>query len=173
MLIRRSITALLAASAISLGLTATMALPANAASYFRFEGNGYNECLQPSGSASGNGVAIVQELCDGSEAQNWAPISLGGNNYQFLNQATGECMDARGGATAGVPVQQWTCTTISNEKWSYPVSMPSNFGYPVTSRVAGSSSFCLDGTGTSASPGLQMRIETCGQDGFGELWIIG
>jgi hypothetical protein len=173
MFVRRSIAGLLAASAMSLGLTAAVALPANATSYFRFEGNGYGECLQPSGGAGGNGVAIVQEPCDGSEAQNWAPISIGGTSYRFLNQATGECLDARGAAVAGVPVEQWTCNTISNEKWSFPVSMPSNFGYPVTSEVSGSSSFCLDGTGTSASPGLQMRIETCGQDGFGELWIIG
>ena len=114
----------------------------------------------------------MQEPCDGSEAQNWAPISLGGHSYHFLNQATGACRDARGSATSGVPVEQWTCGTISNEKWSYPVSMPSDFGYFVTSEVSGTSSLCLDGTPSSASPGLQMRIETCGQDGYGEFWII-
>lgn len=172
MFIRRRVAGLLAASAMSLGLTAAMALPANAASYFRFEANGFGECLQPSSGGSGNGAAIVQEPCDGSEAQNWAPISLGGHSYQFLNQATGACMDARGSATAGVPVEQWTCGTISNEKWSYPVSMPSDFGYFVTSEVSGTSNLCLDGTASSASPGLQMRIETCGQDGYGEFWII-
>jgi hypothetical protein len=171
MYIRRRIAGLLAASAMSLGLTA-MALPANATSYFTFEGTGWSGCLQPMSGVSGNGVAVVEEPCDGSEAQNWSPISLGGHSYQFLSQATGQCMDARGSATAGVPVELWTCNTISNEKWTYPVSMPSGYGYPVTSEVSGSSSLCLDGTSGSASPGLHMRIETCGQDGYGEFWII-
>ena len=63
-------------------------------------------CLQPADPARGAGTAVVQEPCATSSAQNWAPINVGTNSYQFINQASGLCMDVRGRALAGTPIEQ-------------------------------------------------------------------
>jgi hypothetical protein len=82
------------------------------------------KCLQPAKGSSANGAAIVQVPCDGSAAQFWALhfMSSGTLNehtwYQVINQSTHLCLDARGGAENGTPIQQWPCSGISNEKWS-------------------------------------------------------
>jgi hypothetical protein len=82
------------------------------------------KCLQPAKGSSANGAAIVQVACDGSAAQNWSMHFMASgfaNNhtwYQLTNQANHLCLDARGGAVNGTPIQQWTCSGISNEKWS-------------------------------------------------------
>jgi hypothetical protein len=82
------------------------------------------KCLQPAKGSSANGTAIVQVACDGSAAQFWdMHFNASGfaNNhtwYQLSNQSTHLCLDARGGAVNGTPIQQWTCSGISNEKWS-------------------------------------------------------
>jgi Ricin-type beta-trefoil lectin domain-like len=81
------------------------------------------KCLQPTQGSSANGVAIVQESCDGSAAQFWAMHFMASgfaNNhtwYRLINQSTHLCLDARGGAVNGTPIQQWPCSGISNEKW--------------------------------------------------------
>jgi hypothetical protein len=82
------------------------------------------KCLQPAKASSANGAAIVQVACDGSAAQFWAMhfMASGFANhntwYQVINQSTHQCLDARGGAVNGTPIQQWPCSGISNEKWS-------------------------------------------------------
>ena len=81
------------------------------------------KCLQPTQGSSANGVAIVQESCDGSAAQFWAMHFMASgfaNNhtwYRLINQSTHLCLDARGGAVNGTPIQQWPCSGISDEKW--------------------------------------------------------
>jgi hypothetical protein len=82
------------------------------------------KCLQPAKGSAANGAAIVQVACDGSASQTWALhfMASGFANshtwYQIINQSTHLCLDARGGAVNGTPIQQWTCSGISNEKWS-------------------------------------------------------
>ncbi len=80
-------------------------------------------CLQPAKGSAANGAAIVQVACDGSAAQSWAmhfmASGLANNHtwYQVINQSNHLCLDARGGAVDGTPIQQWPCSGISNEKW--------------------------------------------------------
>jgi hypothetical protein len=82
------------------------------------------KCLEPAKGSSANGAAIVQVACDGSAAQFWTMHFMASgfaNNhtwYQMINQSTHQCLDARGGAVNGTPIQQWPCSGISNEKWS-------------------------------------------------------
>lgn len=84
------------------------------------------KCLQPAKGSSANGAAIVQEACNGSAAQFWtmhyqssgSTLTLNLRTwYQVINQSSHQCLDARGGAVNGTPIQQWPCSGISNEKW--------------------------------------------------------
>jgi hypothetical protein len=163
--VRRKTSALLLATAAAAGLTTAAAVPASASA------TGYYHvlvqvgtfapvmCLQPADPAGG-GTPIVQQPCTSTQAQNWAPISLGGSRYQFLNQATGLCMDVAGGAASGTPIDLWPCNTISNERWSWPHSLPDGL-WPIKSQVAGSSSYCLDVPGASTQAGLGVQIYWC------------
>jgi len=155
------------AAAAAIGLTTAFALPASASATNYFEiavqvGTfAPVMCLQPADPAGGAGTAIVQQPCTaGNQAQNWAPVGLGGSSYEFVNRASGECLDARGGAARGTPIQQWPCASISNEHWSWSHSFPDAF-WPIGSQVAGSSGFCLDVPGASQQAGLGMQLYTC------------
>ena len=165
----RSRTAgLLLAAATAAGLTAAVTLPAGAstspAGYYkillRVGTDAPGMCLQPADPAGGAGTAIVQQPCAGSQAQHWAPLTISGTSYRFLNQASGLCMDVQGGAASRTPVDQWPCNSISNERWSWPHSFPDSF-WPIKSQVAGSSSYCLDVPGASTQAGLGMQIYRC------------
>jgi hypothetical protein len=82
------------------------------------------KCLQPTKGSSANGAAIVQEPCDGSAAQSWAMHYMSSGFifnqrtwYRLINQSSHLCLDARGNAVNGTPIQQWPCSGISDEKW--------------------------------------------------------
>ena len=118
-----------------------------------------NQCLQPIND-TGQGAAIVQEPCNGGAAQQWTVVSVGSNVFHYVNVLSGLCLDARGGAVNGTPVQQWSCNSISNEKWQ-PGEDISDEIPPLISRVSGTSSYCLDIPGGSGSAGLAMQIYRC------------
>jgi hypothetical protein len=166
------------AAAAAVGLTTAAALPPSASttSYFEiFVQLGTNApvmCLQPVNPAGGAGTAIVQQPCSpGNQAQNWAPVNTAGSTYEFVNQVSGMCLDARGGAARGTPIQQWPCGNISNEHWSWPHSLPDAF-WPLTSQVAGSSGFCLDVPGASTQAGLGLQLWSCNGTPA-QAWAIG
>jgi hypothetical protein len=159
---------LMLAAAAAVGLTTAAVLPASASAsatnYFKIfvqvSGSAPPLCLQPADPAGGAGTAIVQQTCANIPAQSWAPINIGGSSYQFLNEATGMCMDARGGAANHTPIDQWPCNTISNERWSWPHSFPDGM-WPLRSQVAGSSGYCLDVPGASQQAGLGVQLYVC------------
>jgi hypothetical protein len=124
------------------------------------------KCLQPVGASLDAGAAIIQTYCDfssGNLAQQWASDDLGGGVVHYRNLHSNLCLDARGGATNGTPVQQWACNTISNERWQpvIPDIDPDTFDGPVISRVSGTSSLCLDVPGASPADRLAMQIWQC------------
>ena len=172
----RTVGLLLAAAAA--GLTAAAALPASAstspAGYYQILVRAGTSapvmCLQPADPAGGAGTAIVQQPCASIQAQNWAPLTISGTSYRFLNQASGLCMDVAGGAASGTPVDQWPCNSISNERWSWPHSFPDGL-WPIRSQVAGSSRYCLDVPGASAQAGLGVQIYWCNNTAA-QAWAI-
>ena len=109
MRIRSRTAGLLLAATAAVGLTAPAALPASAstspAGYYQILVRAGTSapvmCLQPADPAGGAGTAIVQQPCVGVQAQDWAPLTVSGTSYRFLNQASGLCMDVRGGAARG------------------------------------------------------------------------
>jgi hypothetical protein len=124
-------------------------------------------CLQPENASTQLGAAIVQMPCDNSSAQHWksVPAPKGGWSH-YVNQLSGLCLDARGGAANYTPIQQWTCNNITNEYWSYGqsigatepilISGVANTGYadPL---------FCLDMPGALPTAGAKMWLFKCNQ----------
>jgi hypothetical protein len=129
-----------------------------------------NQCLQPVNGSTAQGAAIVQEPCNGSSAQEWVEISVGDNIFHYANVLSGFCLDARGSAANGTPVQQWTCNRISNENWQ-PGEYVSDDIPPLMSRVSGTSTHCLDIPGGQKTPGLAMQIYGCNGT-EAQLWWI-
>lgn len=139
-------------------------------------------CLQPLNASMEPGAAIVQEPCTGSPAQMWVWTLPNGNTgwiwgiqtqnnpangipvswvTHLVNGLSGLCLDARGSAQNGTPVQQWPCDQISNENWEAGTS---DIGI-LKSRVSGTNDYCLDKPGGSSTPGLGMQIYLCNSSG--------
>jgi hypothetical protein len=126
-----------------------------------------NKCLQPLNGSTAQGAAIIQTGCNSSnKAQQWLP-QVGGH---FQNVLSGLCLDARGKAKNGTPVQQWTCDQISNENWDAEVGPP-GIGAPVKSQVSGSNRYCLDVPGGKATDQLPMQIYGC-NGSVAQIWLL-
>jgi hypothetical protein len=148
--------------AASLIAVASSAKPAAANQPFIFFNSLTNMCLQPLHESPVQGVAIVQEPCRPPiEAQEWLYVPNGSAGFHFKNALSGLCLDARGKAEDGTPVQQWTCDQISNENWEPPTGPQGQSVGPVHSRVSGSDSFCLNIPGGQQTPSLGMQILRC------------
>jgi galactose oxidase len=146
------LAALVAAAAMATASALAAASPAYASTYgFEIQNAETGWCLQPAGGSSAPGALVVQATCNGSLAQRWAtaPASSG---VHLVNLSTGLCLDARGGADSGTPIEQWTCDWISNENWKTPL------GY-LGSGVSGTYTYCVtpvqEFLGLSTSVALQ------------------
>ncbi len=129
-----------------------------------------NQCLQPVGGSTVQGAAIVQEPCNGGAAQKWVNVPVSGNIFHYENVLSGLCLDARGGAVNGTPVQQWTCNSISNENWEPGEDLGDDIP-PLYSRVSGTSSYCLDIPGGQHVAGLAMQIYRCNGTEAQQWWL--
>jgi ricin-type beta-trefoil lectin protein len=112
------------------------------------------------------GAAIVQETCTGLPEQVWFWTFPNGVNEingvgQLVNSLSGLCLDARGPAANGTPVQQWPCDRISNETWQAGsgYEVPQN----VVSLVSGTGKYCLVPPGGNTAPGVAMQIYRCNE----------
>jgi Ricin-type beta-trefoil lectin domain-like len=119
-----------------------------------------NKCLQPINGSTVRGAEIVQEACNGGAAQQWTKVRVSGNIFHFVNSLSGLCLDARGRAINGTPVQQWPCNKISNENWE-PGEYFTDYVPPLISRVSGTRTHCLDIPGGQTIAGLAMQIYRC------------
>ena len=156
------LVALLFAAAMATTSSLAVASPAHADNTItQLVSGSSGECLQPAGGSSALGAAIVQERCNGSFLQQWSQATVpsksifGSNQVQLVNLANGLCMDARGGAANGTPIEQWVCDWISNENWSFGIN-----NNELVSRVSHTSSHCI--TTPGAYPGAPMELQFCG-----------
>jgi hypothetical protein len=124
---------------------------------------GTGQCLQPEEGATWQGAAIVLETCDGSLAQRWVEEPRSGSVVHYRNGLSGLCLDARGGAADGTPIQQWTCNNISNENWE-PEDVQTDDVPVLFSRVSGTRSHCLD-------IGPYVQIRRCNWS-LAQLWWL-
>ena len=126
-------------------------------------------CLQPAGKSMEPGAAIVQEKCAGVAENVWILTDVGNGNFHLMNGLSGLCLDARGSAANGTPVQQWTCGQITNENWEFVGIAGSPNKTTLKSRVSGSSDFCLDVPGGNTAQGISMQIYRCNNT-ISQIW---
>ncbi len=120
------------------------------------------KCLQPVNESKNRGDAIVQQTCNGSTAQQWTVHLVSSTKVHLINRASGLCLDARGKAVNGTPIQQWPCNSISNENWGFGIS--NNL---LVSAVSNTWSHCIATPGTQE--GLAMELRSCSSDNS-EKW---
>jgi hypothetical protein len=154
---------LLSATAITTAAGLAAASPAQAENpIVKLVSVGYAKCLQPVNGSTDQGAAIVQEPCNGSVAQQWTVKGVSSTKVHLVNRSSNLCLDARGKATNGTPIQQWTCNSISNENWSFGIT--NNL---LSSGVSNTFSHCVATPG--AQDGLAMELRFC--DGnSAQLW---
>jgi hypothetical protein len=159
---QRSIRLLFATAVVGAGLAA--ASPAQAEDpIVKLVNSQSGKCLQPLNGSSTQGIAIVQQPCNGSTAQQWTVHAVSSTKLHLINRSSKLCLDARGGATNGTPIQQWTCNTITNENWSFGIT--NNL---LSSGVSNTFSHCVATPGTQA--GLAMELRTCNTKDSSQLW---
>jgi hypothetical protein len=158
----RSITLLFAAAVVVGGLGNVSSARAEDA-IVKLVNSQSGKCLQPLNASSTQGIAIVQQPCNGSVAQQWTVHSVSSTKVHLINRSSHMCLDARGGATNGTPIQQWTCNTITNENWSFGIT--NNL---LSSGVSNTFSHCVAAPGTQA--GLAMELRTCNTKDSSQIW---
>lgn len=142
---------LLFAAAIAL----TVASPARAEDpIVKLVSSENGKCLQPLNGSHTQGVAVVQEACNGSAAQQWTVTTVSATKVHLVNRESNLCLDARGGATNGTPIQQWTCNKITNENWGFGIT--NNL---LVSAVSNTFSHCIATPGDQN--GLAMELRAC------------
>jgi hypothetical protein len=151
----------LAAASIVAGLAAFHSLGAQQTSAAKIFNTRSQKCLQPVNGSNAEGAAIVLATCDPTNAaQYWIKVPVSGSVAHYKNDSSLMCLDARGGAANGTPVQQWPCNTITNENWQY--AQDSGDTQPkLISRVSGTSTYCLDIPGGATADGIAVQILTC------------
>ncbi|NGY60301.1 ricin-type beta-trefoil lectin domain protein [Lentzea sp. NEAU-D13] len=149
-----------ALTAAALGLLGTAA-PALADNHFDMtvRSSASGMCLTPEGNSTADGVPIVQLPCTDNPFQRWDFIDRGNRIFQLRNAVTLKCMDAFGAATNGTPVIQWPCAGTSNQRFQASRNLPDTV--ILRSRVAGTSTHCLDVPGGQSTAGLAMQIWQC------------
>ena len=120
------------------------------------------KCLQPVNGSADQGVAIVQEPCNGSTAQQWTVKSVSSTKVHLVNSSSQLCLDARGKAVNGTPIQQWPCNSITNENWNFGIK--NNL---LSSGISNTFSHCVATPGTQ--DGLAMELRFCDGDPA-QLW---
>jgi hypothetical protein len=84
---------------------------------------GASTCLDDPGSSHSSGTQMDSWGCNGGANQQWRVFAsrLQDNQFEqyvFQNEASGLCLDMRGGSSAnGTPVIQWPCNTKDNAQW--------------------------------------------------------
>ncbi len=158
----------MAVAAVSLMVTSTASADDLPGRWIQNGGSGL--CLQPANGSFAQGEAIVQVDCDKTTTlQRWEAINFSSDLrvFQLRNVATQFCLDAQGGATNHTPVVQWTCNSISNEKWDAGPDF-----IALRSRVSGTSSHCLDVPAASLEVGVAMQLYRCTNNNYAQIWDL-
>jgi hypothetical protein len=166
---KHRLVALLAAAAMATASGLAVASPAHAATADSFEIQSVYSflCLQPAGGSSGLGVGIVQGICNGSLDQQWA-VASSSSGFHLFNRFSGLCLDARGGAVNGTPVEQWTCDWISNENWNWGNGRMG--GQVLVSGVSGTYNHYVSSHGEWTWFVQDVYLQSCNSQSWPQTW---
>jgi len=130
-------------------------------------------CLQPQYEVRINGLAIVQQPCNGNDLyQRWFFLTVRLDYqqpgiYRIINSGSGQCLDDRDGKTADrSPVQQWTCNyTSTTMQWKLETIGYSAYNPDYGQFINMRSGKCLDVRAGSSAPGAALQIYHCTSTG--------
>ena len=167
-----SAVAVMAAGGVTVASSPGAAFAAD--DFLRIENVATGMCLQPVDGSIDAGAAIVQVPCGTDPAQGWSFRHPPRHTLPIVitNERSGLCLDARGGAANGTPIQQWPCVGISNESWDTPGD--DSQIYALRSFVGGfdGPSYCVDVPNQQAISGLAMQLYRCNGTAA-QAWAIG
>jgi Ricin-type beta-trefoil lectin domain len=157
--IRRRAGAILAALAIvaaSLGMIATTAATAQAATSGTITGY-QGLCVDDYAASSADGTKVDLYTCNGTGAQQWTVASDG------TLQTNGKCLDITGASTSdGALIELWDCNGGGNQVWQ---------AQPDGELLNPASGKCLDDPGFNTTPGTQLELWDCNA-GANQIWTL-
>ncbi|HET9168387.1 MAG TPA: arabinofuranosidase catalytic domain-containing protein [Actinospica sp.] len=118
-----------------------------------------------------SGAQLDQATCNGSTAQSFGLVANSGINtsswYEVVNEATGLCTSAAGGATAdGTAVQELACTGATSQMWQFtPTSVSGYYEVVNENAQAEGESWNITGGVGATAPGATLQIWNYGGTG--------
>ena len=131
-------------------------------------------CLQPREQAFGS--PIIQMPCNGSSAQGWVRLDMGGNHYRFAN-TLGLCIFTDDSPANGTPLWLDECAvsggnTVSNAEWTSTRSLP-NVDVRLSTHVHfAEHNLCIDEPGASGASNLGVQLFACNTS-IAQRWSVG
>jgi len=128
------------------------------------------KCLDVNGASTATGANVQQWTDNGTSAQRWEIIDVGGGYYKLVAQCSGKCLDVNQAAdTDGANVQQWDDNGTDAQKWKFIAN--SDGSYHLVPKCAESTPRCLDVAGYSYSDGANVAIWQW-HSGTNQSWFL-
>jgi hypothetical protein len=117
--------------------------------------------------SGGQGGAVVQDKCDGSDSQRWRRSAGSGGGILLVNVSSHMCLDVFGAGTDnGVKVEQWSCNGGNNQLWRLAAAPGGGVAL-----VSVNSGKCLDVPSRSAKAGVKLQQYECNGTSA-QQWIV-
>ena len=127
---------------------------------FRVVNKNSGKCVAAAASATANGTAVEQELCNGSTAQRWQLTAVGSGYYEVTAvNSPAQGWDVTGGTGAtgdGAKAELWTYAATTNQQWQVVWEPGDSYHF-----IARHSDKCLDVPSSSLADAVQLQQFTC------------
>jgi len=81
--------------------------------------NTTNQVWDVNGPSTADGAKVTLWVSEGSNNQQWLPVSEGGGYYHFVSRYSGKCLDVPNASTVdSIQLQQWTCNGSGAQSFS-------------------------------------------------------
>ncbi len=118
----------------------------------------------------GNGEIARQWNCNGSSAQLFVRVNVGGGYVQLINQRSGQCLGVSEGATwAGALINQWDCVQGAVQQWQ--IFDPGGNSTGASWIVNRNSGMCIDNAWSVAQGGYLQQLD-CAY-AWKQFWFVG
>ncbi|WP_423599025.1 RICIN domain-containing protein [Roseateles sp. MS654] len=121
-------------------------------------------CLGVTNSSTESGARLRMQACSASPFQQWKILSDAAGDYQFVNLASGLCIDVPGASPDRTVLQQWGCSNAPWQKWQF--RQAGLVSYQITSKSSG----LTLGEDVSRKPGSVLQSAYTGSEN--EHWSL-
>lgn len=147
------------AALAAIGLTATIAPSASAATYYALVNLKSGKCMSVEGGGStSNGANVIQWSCNDGGEQLWY-----WSGSQLKNRKSGKCLSVSGGGSTanGAELVQWSCTGESEQSWDHLSN-----GYLVNAKSGKVASVSGGGSTSNGAKVVQWQANGGGEQGW-------